>query len=156
MVAFQRAIVCNLRLKSYGVLKILAQVWACSQPLWMQQNLPKLPKIAKICQKTKLWNTTKNQDFNVFQRYKLLRVEGTLKHVSTMQIFNPKKIYMLFLLSKNGLCVWISAYPLVNFLIFFQCSTPLVGVRFSSHASDSTRNKIVNFGNPYWLQKIGF
>jgi hypothetical protein len=28
-------------LKSYGIFKISAQVWACSQPLWMQQNLPK-------------------------------------------------------------------------------------------------------------------
>jgi hypothetical protein len=37
--------------KSYEVFKISAQVWACSQPLSMQQNLPKttqnLPKFAQ-------------------------------------------------------------------------------------------------------------
>jgi hypothetical protein len=32
------------------------------------QNCPKLPKFAKICPKTKLWNSTKNWDFNVFQK----------------------------------------------------------------------------------------
>jgi hypothetical protein len=30
--------------------KISAKVWACSQPLSMQQNLPKTTQIAKICQ----------------------------------------------------------------------------------------------------------
>jgi hypothetical protein len=34
------------RFKSYGVLKISALLWAGSQPLSMQQNLP---KAAKIC-----------------------------------------------------------------------------------------------------------
>jgi hypothetical protein len=32
------------------------------------QNCPKLPKFAKICPKMKLWNSTKNQDFSVFQK----------------------------------------------------------------------------------------
>jgi hypothetical protein len=30
-------------------------------------NCPKLPKFAKICPKTKLQNSTKNQDFSLFQ-----------------------------------------------------------------------------------------
>jgi hypothetical protein len=42
----------DLRFKSYGVLKISATLWAGSQPLSMQQFLPKpaqkLPKTAKI------------------------------------------------------------------------------------------------------------
>jgi hypothetical protein len=77
----------DLRFKSYEVFKISAQVRACCQPLPMQQNLPFLPKFAKICPKTKLWNTTKNRDFSFFPRPK----------ISTC---------MLFLLSKNGLCMW--------------------------------------------------
>jgi hypothetical protein len=33
---------------------------------------------------------------------------------STVWIFNPRIFHMLFLLSKNGLCMWISPYPLVE------------------------------------------
>jgi hypothetical protein len=29
-------------------------------------------------------------------------------------MFNPRIFHLLFLLSKNGLCMWISAYPLVE------------------------------------------
>jgi hypothetical protein len=56
--------------KSYGILKILALLQAGSMPLSMQQILPKiaLSKFAKICPKTKLWHTTKNQDFSVSQK----------------------------------------------------------------------------------------
>jgi hypothetical protein len=75
---------------------------------------PKLPKTAKICPKTKLWNTTKNQDLSVFQILKLLCVEEALEHVSTILIFNPRIFHKLFLLSKYNLCMWISAYPLVE------------------------------------------
>jgi hypothetical protein len=32
------------------------------------QNYQNLPKSAQICLKTKLWNSTKNQDFSVFQK----------------------------------------------------------------------------------------
>jgi hypothetical protein len=35
--------------KSYEVLKISAKLWACCQPLPMQQNLSKTAKPAKIC-----------------------------------------------------------------------------------------------------------
>jgi hypothetical protein len=111
----------DLRFKSYGVLKISATLWAGSQPLSMQQilpkpaqNCPKLPKSAQISVKTKLWNSTKNQDFSVFQKKKILCIEEALEHVSTVWIFNPRMFHMLFLLSKNGLCMWISAYPLVE------------------------------------------
>jgi hypothetical protein len=37
-----------------------------------------------------------------------------LEHVSTVWILNPRIFHMLFLLSKNGLCMWISAYPFVE------------------------------------------
>jgi hypothetical protein len=32
------------------------------------QICPKMPKTAKICPKMKLWNSTKNRDFSVFQK----------------------------------------------------------------------------------------
>ena len=35
-----------------------------------------------------------------------------VEHVSTVRIFNPRIFHMLFLLSKNSLCLWISVYPL--------------------------------------------
>jgi hypothetical protein len=101
----------DLRFKSYEVFKISAQVQACCQPLSMQQILP---KTTQICLKTKLWNTTKKWDFSVFQKWKFLCIEEALEHVSTIQIFNSRVFHMLFLLSKNGLWMWISAYPLVE------------------------------------------
>jgi hypothetical protein len=72
---------------------------------------PKLSKFAKICLKTKLWNTIKNQDFRFSQKQKFVHVEEALEHVSTIRIFNPRIYHMLFLLSKDGLCMWISAIP---------------------------------------------
>jgi hypothetical protein len=113
------------RFKSLGVLKISAQVRACNQPLWMQQilpksaqNCPKLQEFAKICPKMKLRNSTRNWDFSVFQIKRFLRVQEVLEHVSTVRIFNPSIIHMLFLLSKNGLCIWISAYPFAENNVF--------------------------------------
>jgi hypothetical protein len=81
---------------------------------------PKLPKFAIICPKTKLWNTTKNRDFRFFQNQKFLHVEEALEHVFTVWIFNPIIFHMLFLLSKNGLCMWISAYPFGRNGVFFK------------------------------------
>jgi hypothetical protein len=40
--------------KSYGVLKISAMLWACSQPLSMQQILPKTAKI--LPKSVQRWN----------------------------------------------------------------------------------------------------
>jgi hypothetical protein len=84
------------------------------------QNYPKLPKFAKICPKTKPWNSTKNQDFSIFQKKEFVRVEEALEHISTVWIFNPIFFHMLFLLSKNGLWMWISAYPLVEIYDFLK------------------------------------
>jgi hypothetical protein len=47
-------------------------------------------------------------------------VEEALEHVSTVRIFNPRNFHMLFLLSKNGLCMWISAYPLAENVFFLN------------------------------------
>jgi hypothetical protein len=91
-----------LGVKSYEVLKISASVRPGSQPLSIQQILP---KTAKIYPKTKLGNSTKNQDFSFFPKIKILCLEEALEHVSTFRIFNPRIFHMLFLLLKNGLCI---------------------------------------------------
>jgi hypothetical protein len=117
MVAFQWAVACNIWThcwKVMGFWRFQPKFGHALSHCECMKICPKLPKFAKICPKMKLWNTTKKRDFNVFQKYKFLRVEEALKHVSTVRIFNPRINHMLFLLSKNGLCMWISAYPLVE------------------------------------------
>jgi hypothetical protein len=41
-------------------------------------------------------------------------------HVFTVRIFTPRIFFMSFLLSKNGLCMWISAYPLAENYFFLN------------------------------------
>jgi hypothetical protein len=117
---------------------------------------PKLPKVAKICPKTKLWNTTKNQDFSVSWKIKIVRVEEALEHVSTVWISNPRIFHILFLLSKNGLCMWISTYPFVQNDVFFQDSISLVDMKFCWHITNSPRNKNLKSFNPHLLYKMVF
>jgi hypothetical protein len=50
----------------------------------------------------------------VFLKKKNLCVEEALKYVFTIWIFKTIIFYMSFLLSKNCLCMWISAYSLVE------------------------------------------
>jgi hypothetical protein len=88
----------DLRFKSYGVLKISATLWAGSQPLLMQQFLPK---------------TAQRQNFEIPPKIEILVfflnnfffIEEKLEQVSTVWIFNLNFFHMLFLLSKNGLCM---------------------------------------------------
>jgi hypothetical protein len=91
-----------------------------SATAYAAKSAQNLPKFAKICPKTKLWNTTKNQDFSFFQNQKFLHVEEALGHVFTIWIFNPIIFHMLLLLSKNGLCMWNLAYPIVQNDVFFK------------------------------------
>jgi hypothetical protein len=60
----------------------------------------------------------KNWAFIFFQKQKILRVEEAVEHVFSLWIFNPRIFHMLFLLSKNGLCMWISAYLIVQNDVF--------------------------------------
>jgi hypothetical protein len=120
--------------------------------------LPKTAQNCQICQNLpkdnlleELWNTTKNWDFKFFQK-KILYVEDAPKHYFTVWIFNTTIFCMPPLLSKNDLCMWISTFPLVEFLFFSQCSTPLVGMRFYRHIPNSPRdkNKYVAQSMPTW------
>jgi hypothetical protein len=115
----------DLWFKSYEVLRFQPKFGHALNHCQCSKICPKLlklPKFAKICLKLKLWNTTKNWDFSVFQKKKIPLIEEVLEHVCTVWIFNPRNFYMLFLLSENGLCMWISAYPLVEIDDFLKVS----------------------------------
>jgi hypothetical protein len=117
MVAFQWAIPCNIWTRGSWVRAFLRFQPCFGHALshcLCGKFCPKLLKFAQICPKVKLWNSTKNRDFRVFQKYKFVQVEEALEHVFAVWIFNPRIFYMSFLLSKNGLCMWISAYPLAE------------------------------------------
>jgi hypothetical protein len=66
------------------------------------QNCPKLPKSA---QRQNFEIPPKIEILVFFQNQKFLHVEEALEHVFTGRIFNPIIFHMLFLLSKNGLCM---------------------------------------------------
>jgi hypothetical protein len=73
------------------------------------QIYPNLPKFAQrqnfeIPPKIEILGFFKIKNFYIFP----------LEHVSTIWIFNPRIFHVLFLLSRNGLCMRISAYPLVE------------------------------------------
>jgi hypothetical protein len=86
---------------------------------------PKLPKFAQ------------RRNFEIPLEIEILiRVEEALEHIFAIWIFNLRILYMSFLLSKNGLCMWILAYPL---------------------AENSLRNKnIMERLIPYLLLKVVF
>jgi hypothetical protein len=74
----------------------------------MQQNLPKFAQICPTLPKFVL-----RQNFEVPPKIKILvffkkiilHLEEALEHVFLVRIFNPRIFIMLFLLSKNGLCM---------------------------------------------------
>jgi hypothetical protein len=72
--------------KSYRYLKISALLWLGSQPLSMQQILPK---------------SAQRKNFEIPPKC----IQEAIKHVSTVLIFNPRIFHMLFLLSQNGLSI---------------------------------------------------
>jgi hypothetical protein len=115
------------------------------------QICPKLPKVANP--KSKLWNTTKNQDFSVSQKLKFLRVEEALEHVYTVRKFNLRIFHMLFLLSKMAFVCELQHIPCGN-LWFSQGSTPQVGMRFCGNVPNSPRNKNLKRLISYLLDKV--
>jgi hypothetical protein len=73
------------------------------------QSSPKLPKFGKMCPKTiSLKNfeiPPKIEILTFFSKKNILYVDDALKHVLTIWNFNKTIFCMLFLLSKNGLCM---------------------------------------------------
>ena len=82
------------------------------------QICPRLPKSAQKQLTWGTWNTTKIWDFDVCQKTKSLRVEEAPMHVLVVWIFNTVVLEKSFLLSKNNLCLWISAYLIVENIFF--------------------------------------
>jgi hypothetical protein len=72
----------------------------------------------------------------------------------TVWIFNTIIFYMSFLLSKNGLCMRISAYPLAENDFFLN--VPQLLWVFWGHVPNSLRNKNMERHIPYLLQKCFF
>jgi hypothetical protein len=122
----------------------------------MQQNLPKTAQNYPKLPKDKLWNTTKNRDFSVFQNLKISMCRGETIAYFHLSDFQSKNVLYAILIVKNWpLCMWISAYPLGNWW-FSQASTPCVGMRFCEHVPNSPRNKNLKKHISYLLEKVVF
>jgi hypothetical protein len=141
----------DLWFKSYEVFKISGDLWACCQPLPMQQNLS---KSAQNCQNSpkdnefkKLWNSTKNWDFGFIQKRKLPCVEGAPKHEHTIWIFNLGIFCMPFSMSKNGICMQILAHPFVQNVDFFK-------VPYVLWTWDFVEMYLTNLGTRIWSLSI--
>jgi hypothetical protein len=66
------------------------------------QNCQNLPKAAR----RRNFEIPPKIEISVFfKKIKILHIEEALEHVSTVRMFNPRMFYMLFLLSKTGLCM---------------------------------------------------
>jgi hypothetical protein len=127
----------NSQFKSYGFLKISVEVWACSQTLPMQQNLPKiaqncqnLPKsiqkqlawgALKYHQKLRFWYFTKNNN-SICRR-------GTKAYAYHLDSHYKNFSYAFFIVIKWPLCVNFNIPPCTKWR-FSQGSIHLVGMRF--------------------------
>ena len=82
------------------------------------------PKLPKSIQRQLIQETLKFQKlrFWYFSKKKLTCVEGDPKHVQTVWIFIPSISPKPILLSKKGLCIWISTYPFVQNDVFLKVS----------------------------------
>jgi hypothetical protein len=121
---------------------------------------PKLPKTAKIYLKMKLWNTTKNRDFSVFQKNKIKNCtcRGGIRAYFYHLDFQSKNFsYAIFIVKKRALYVNFSIPPCGN-LWFSQGSTPCVGMRFCGHeilwAWDFVNMYLTNPGTRIWSPSI--
>jgi hypothetical protein len=105
-------------------------------------NCPKLPKFGK---KQLVQETLK---FHQKLRFLFFPcIEGTPKHVHTVWIFNTRIFHMPFSMSKNGLCMWILAYPFVQNDVFFK-------VPYISWVWDFVYMYLANLGTRIWNPSI--
>jgi hypothetical protein len=99
------------RFKNYGVLKISALLWAGSQPMSMQQFLPKLPKSAY------------RQNFEILLKIKILVIfkkkkstyrGGTRACFHCLDFQSKNFSYAIFIVKKRPLYVNFSIPPCGN------------------------------------------
>jgi hypothetical protein len=105
----------DLRFKSYGVLKISASLWAGSQPLSMQQLLP---KIAQNCQNLSKNETLKFHQklrFKYFSKIKISMYRGGIRACFRCLDFQSKNLlYAIFIVKNRPLYVNFSIPPCGN------------------------------------------
>jgi hypothetical protein len=105
MVAFQQAVACNIWTHSWKVMgfwRFQLKFEHAHSHCECRKIYPSLPKTAQNC--PNLPKSTQRRNFEIPQEIEILVFFKYKK-------FNPRIFHMLFLLSKNGLCMWISAYP---------------------------------------------
>jgi hypothetical protein len=96
---------------------------------------------AQICLKTKLWNTTKNWDFSVFQKKNNSMYRRGTSACFYFSDFQSKNFsYAISIVKKRPLYVNFSIPPFGNWWVS-QGSTPRVDMRFCGHVPNSPRNK---------------
>jgi hypothetical protein len=95
------------QLENYGVLRISALFWACSQPLHMKQNLP---KTAQNC--PKLPKSAQRRNFEIPPKIEILVFKKKCFHCSDFQSKNFS--YALFIVKKRPLYVNFSIPPYGN------------------------------------------
>jgi hypothetical protein len=108
----------DLWFKSYEGFKISSELRACWKP--MQQNLPKIAQNCQNLPKDKTLKYHQKLRFECFLKIKFCMCRRGIRACFYCPDFNPRIFHMLFLLSENGLCMWISAYPFVQNDIFFK------------------------------------
>jgi hypothetical protein len=143
----------DMRFKSYRGLKISAWVWACYQPLSMQQILPKTDK---ICKNLPNFEIPPEIEILVFFTKKTCTYRGGTRACFHHLDFQSKDfIYVFFIVKKHPLYVNFSI-PAWGKWFFPQCSAPLVGMRFWGYVPNSLRNKNMKRLIPYLLFKMVF
>ena len=122
---------------------------------WIYRKLPNFVKISPKTISLKNFEIPPKVEILYFSPNTKNLVYGSCTKAYT-HLLNFQYNYFLnaFLLSKNGLCMWILAYPLVK-IIFSQHSTPLVGMRYYKHIPNlPIDNKMLR--NPCLLDKVIF
>jgi hypothetical protein len=156
MVAFQWDATCNIWTYDSKVMRFLRFQFKLGHAVSDSQCSKICPKLPKFAQRWNFEIPPKIKILVFFKNKKFLCVERALEHVPAVLIFNRRNFHMLFLLSRNGLCMWILAYPLAKVDFFSQCSTPLVDMRFWGHVPNLLRNNNMERHIPYLRFKMVF
>jgi hypothetical protein len=120
------------------------------------QNIPKLPNFVKICPKIinlRNFEIPPKVEILIIFKKKILYIEDTLKHVFTIWIFNTKFFVCLFHCQKTAFVCEFKNTPLWK-IVFSQCSTLPMGMRFYRHIPNSPRDKNKMLHNPCLLEKV--
>jgi hypothetical protein len=119
------------------------------------QNCQNLPKSA---QRQLAWRTLKCHQklrFSCFSKIRISMCRRSIEYMFTIWIFNAIIFLMFFYCQRRPLYVNFNISPWGKWF-FSQCSTPLVGMRFWGHVTNSLRNKNIERHIPYLLFLNGY